>query len=116
MLLMLLSGAMCSSLPVSNSSVERIFSTLKLLKTQRRSSLSIETMDNLLTLNIGKGSLESFNSTRAVDLWWHVKKRRPNQSARRPHQQWRGSSVREQIVEEEHVSLADWDERMTEEG
>ena len=113
---MLILAKLLFSLPVSNSSVERVFSTLKLLKTQKRSSLSIETMDNLLTLNIGKGSLESFNSRRAVDLWWHAKKRRPNQSARRPYQQQGGSSVREQIVEEEQVSLADWDEWMTEEG
>ena len=99
-------------LPVSNSSVEKVFSTLKLLKTQKRSSLSLETMDDFLTLKTGKGSLESFNSGRAGDLWWQAKKRRPKQTARRPYQQRQGSSIREQPVEleEKQISLADWDE------
>lgn len=47
------------SLPVSNGKLERVFSTMKLIKAEKRSSMSNETLDDLLAINIDGVSVES---------------------------------------------------------
>ena len=54
------------SLPFTTSGVERAF--LKL--TDRRSSLLITTLNDLLEINTEGPALENFSSSAAVDLWW----------------------------------------------
>ena len=49
------------SLPASNGKLERCFSTLKLIKADRRCSLSNNTLDDLLILNTDRESLQDFN-------------------------------------------------------
>ena len=49
------------TLPVSNGKLERVFSTLKLIKVDKRSSLGNELLDDLLVLNSDRVPLKSFN-------------------------------------------------------
>ena len=53
--------------------LERIFSVLKLIKVDRRSSLGNDTLKDLLTLNTDGTSMENFNPDPCIDLWWQAK-------------------------------------------
>ena len=78
---------LCFSLPFSNGSVERMFSTLKVIKTDRRTRLHSDTLSDLLEIQVEGPSLDSFSPNQAVDQWWKDCKttRRPNQRARKPY-------------------------------
>ena len=39
------------SLPASNGKLERIFSTMKIIKSEKRTSLNNDTLDDLLAIN-----------------------------------------------------------------
>jgi hypothetical protein len=78
----LLLSELLFSLPFTTSGVERAFSKLKVVKTDRRSSLLISTLNDLLEINIEGPALENYSSAAAVDLWWADCVRRPNHSAR----------------------------------
>ena len=65
--------------------VERLFSQIKIAKTKKRSLLSNEALDDLLTINSAQVPLKEFSSDEAVDLWWSDKGRRPNQKPRKPY-------------------------------
>ena len=53
------------TLPVLNGKLERVFSTLKVIKVDKMSSLSNEVLDDLLTLNTNCCSLKDLILTRA---------------------------------------------------
>ena len=47
-----------------------MFSSLKIIKTSNRTSLSVSTLDDLLEI-FGEGPpLDCFSADAAVDLWW----------------------------------------------
>ena len=71
------------SLPASNGKLERVFSTVNVIKVDRRARLTNESLDDLLTINIDKTPLTSFDSNPAIDLWWKEKNRLPNQKPRK---------------------------------
>ena len=73
------------SLPVSNGTVERTFSSLHNIKTDKRSSMSNEVLKDLLTININKHPLKEFSPESAIKLWWDAKLRRPNQHKRKKY-------------------------------
>ena len=52
-------GQLLFSLPVSNGKLERIFSVLKLIKINRRSSLGKDTLKDLLMLNTNGISMQT---------------------------------------------------------
>ena len=54
------------TLPVLNGKLERIFSTLKVLKVDRRSLLGNDTLDDLLVINNDPISLQEFNPDRSI--------------------------------------------------
>ena len=102
----LLLSELLFSLPFTTSGVERAFSKLKVIKTDRRSSLHISTLDDLLEINIEGPTLENFSSSTAVDLWWGERMRRPNQSETlRPRQ-----TEEQETPDSEFSSLDQWDE------
>lgn len=70
------------SLPVSNGKFERVFSTMKNIKQEKRSSMSNELLDDLLVINVEKMSMEDFNPDDSIELWWKAKTRRLNQKKR----------------------------------
>lgn len=74
------------TLPVSNGKLERVFSTLKVLKVDKRSLIGNDTLDDLLVLNTDRIPLKEFDPDRSIKLWWNSKKRRVNQGPRKEHQ------------------------------
>ena len=57
------------SLPFSTAKVERLFSTLKIIKNER-TSLGSSTLSNLLEVNAEGPTLANFSADSAVNLWW----------------------------------------------
>lgn len=106
------------SLPVSNGKLERCFSTLKVIKSEKRSSLSNESLDDLLTLNVDAIPLKMFNPDASIELWWKEKVRRPNQQPRKVYEKKAGQSSTmvdltggddmEQV--DPQLTLDDWDQ------
>ena len=80
------------TLSVSNWKLERVFSTMKNIKVDRRSSMSNELLDDLLVINVDKVSVEEFKADQSIDLWWRSKTRRPNQRARKVYEKKKGNS------------------------
>ena len=74
------------SLPFSNGHIERTFSALKLIKTDRRTSLNTFTLSDLLDITAEGPELGEFSAEQAVDLWWNdTTSRRPKQSTRKQY-------------------------------
>ena len=73
------------SLPVSNGKLERVFSTMKNIKVEKRSSMSNELLDDLLVINVEKVNVEDFRADHSIELWWKAKTRRPNQQPRKEY-------------------------------
>ena len=63
-----------------------VFSTLKVLKVDRRSLLGDDTLDNLLVLNTDHISLKELDADRSIRLWWTSKERRVNQCPKKEYQ------------------------------
>ena len=105
------------SLPFSNAHVEIIFSTLKVIKTERRTQLKRQTLSDLLEIQVEGPPLAEFSPNEAVNLWWEdcQTTRRVNQAPRkdyRPRDSTEASSSTLQLNTEEQtetVSLEDWD-------
>lgn len=76
------------SLPFSNGQIERMFSVLKVTKTDRRTNLQTETLSDLLEISMEGPNLSDFSADRAVELWWDDCKttRRVNQAPRKEYQ------------------------------
>ena len=75
------------SLPFSNGKVERIFSSMKIIKTDRGTNLHMDTLSDLLEIQIEGPPLSDFSPTEAVRLWWEDCRttRRVNQEQRKPY-------------------------------
>jgi len=58
------------SLPFSTAKVERTFSILKAIKTEKRTSLNSNTLEDLLEIKTEGPPLGSFSPDTSVDLWW----------------------------------------------
>ena len=63
-------------IPVANGHVERIFSTLKHIKSEKRSSLSEDHLDDLLRISVDGPPLKKWDAGGAINLWWREKQRR----------------------------------------
>ena len=102
------------TLPVSNGKLERVFSTLKVIKVDKRSSLSNEVLDDLLMLNTNPCSLKDFNPDESIHRWWEDKTRRPNQQPRKDYAKRarvdNAEDERESDEEKESELLPEWDE------
>ena len=111
----LLLGELLFSLPFTNSKVERMFSSLKVIKTDRHTSLQITTLDDLMETNVEGPPLPSFSAESAVDLWCADHVRRLNQRARKEYKQREAQKDPESSETEEdqdierEFTLNDWD-------
>ena len=74
------------SLPASNGNLERTFSQLK---TEKRSLLNNQQLDDLLRLNTDVILLANFDVNPSIDLWWQEKKQRINQHPRKAYKKGR---------------------------
>ena len=75
------------SLPASNGKLERSFSQMNIIKINKHSLLSNNTLDDLLLIAVDGTPLTDFNPNSAIDLWWKDKKRRPNQQKQKSCEQ-----------------------------
>ena len=109
------------SLPFSNGQVERMFSFMKIIKTDRRTCLHTDTLSDLLEIQVEGPSLQNFSADEAVRLWWDscCTSRRVNQAPRKSYKpretstsassEAAGSSSSEST---EPNTLNDWDDFM----
>ena len=72
------------SLPFSNAKVEKLFSSLKQIKTDRRTNLHTSTLNDLMEIKTAGPPLSKFSATIAINLWW-----RSSKTTRRVHQRLR---------------------------
>ena len=108
------------SLPFSNAHVERMFSSMKVIKTNRRTNLDSSTLSDLLEIQAEGPPLASFSADQAVSLWWDDCKtgRRVNQAPRkhyRPRERESSQSTSMFTTESNcedtcTITLDDWDE------
>ena len=73
------------SLPASNGKLECAFSQMNVIKTNKRSSLTNKSLDDLLLLATDGAPLKEFCPDAAIDLWWTDKLCRPNQRKRKKY-------------------------------
>ena len=69
------------SLPFSTAKVERTFSVLKAIKTERRVSLNSSTLEDLLEVKLEGPPLSEFSADAAVELWSKDRSRRVHQKS-----------------------------------
>ena len=82
------------SLPISTAKVERLFSILKAIKSERRTSLHCSTLNDLLEINVEGPPLASFSADEAIDLWWNAcTGRRPNQKPRKEYRRRKSTTT-----------------------
>ena len=58
------------SVHFANSEVERMLYALKVINSERRTSLNTCTVNDLMVINIEGPPFENFSADQAVDLWW----------------------------------------------
>ena len=91
---------------MSNGRLERLFSHIKIIKSDRRSCLNEDRLDNLLRISVEGPPLSQWDSSGAVDLWWNDKTRRvPNKDS----SNYEGSSGWQSTDEDLHVGFEDWE-------
>ncbi|XP_065918333.1 zinc finger protein 862-like [Dysidea avara] len=111
--------ALVFSLPFSNGRVEQIFSSLKVVKTSRRTNLENDTLNDLLEIYIEGPPLGCFCPDVAIELWWSdcCTTRRVNQQPRKAYRPRNpGSSDADNEEEEECTTIQQWDDWFGEES
>ena len=71
------------SLPASNEKVEWSFSQMNVVKINKQSLLSNDTLHDLLLLAVDVVPLAEFKPNAAIDCWWNDKQLSPNQRKRK---------------------------------
>ena len=99
-------------LPMSNGHLEQVFSTLKMIKTERRTSLGESQLDNLLRIAVDSPPLSNWDPSGAVQLWWEAKQRRTVQDTRAPPR--RPQEDIDSTAEAYQLDLSDWDDFVAE--
>jgi len=90
--------------------VEKLFSTLKIIKNERRTNLNCSTLNDLLEVNTEGPTLKDFSADVAVDLWWTdcSSGRRVNQKPRKNYRR-RARETSEHSESENELDLQQWD-------
>ena len=102
------------TLPISNRKLERIFSVLKIIKVDRRSSLGNSSLRDILTANTDGISMKDFDPDPSIELWWKDKVRRPDQKRRKVYKKQKvphGNDAEDTTSDDnEAFILDDWDD------
>ena len=99
------------TIPLSNGRVERCFSQLKLTKSEKRTSLQEDRLDNLLRIRIEGPSLEHWDASTAMKLWWEDKTRRVSSDHLGPRKRKRPDNDHASGEDEDFTwSLSDWED------
>ncbi len=105
---------LCFSLPFSNGRVEQIFSTMKAIKTNRRTSLATSTLNDLLEIHVEGPPLSHYCPDGAIELWWKdtTTPRRLNQPASRKEYQPQSKSNAAEVSEQNSDSAASLSQKL----
>lgn len=101
----LLVAELLFTLPFSTAKVERTFSNLKAIKSERRSKLNCSTLHDLLEVNTEGPNFENFSAESAVDLWWNDSSRRASYS-----RQKKATTPAAETDDSLGLVLDDWDD------
>ena len=107
---------MLFTIPVSDGHLERCFSQMKVLKTDKRCSLSEKRLDKLLHIHLESPPLGQWDAKGAVQLWWQDKTRRPTRTTTPTCSSRQSSSITivdsedEEEDEEPQLNLEDWEQ------
>lgn len=71
------------SIPISNAKVERLFSLMNRVKTDRRATLGESNLNHLVRIRLEGPAFQDYDSTPAIQLWLSSAARRPNQNIRK---------------------------------
>ena len=95
---------------MSNGHLEQVFSTLKSIKSERRTSLGENQLDNLLRVAVDSLALSDWDHDGAMQLWWKAKQRRVVQDTRTPpcHSEKDNNPSSSDVDESYHLDLSDW--------
>lgn len=66
---------------------------MNVIKTNKRTLLSNDSLDDLPTLTSDQTPLNEFSPDAAIDLWWNAKVRRPNQRKRKAYRKHSSAST-----------------------
>ena len=97
------------SLPLCNAQLERCFSGLKIIKTNRRSCLGEDRLENLLRIQLEGPQLNDWDAGRSVELWSGDKTCRINCTDSRTMQRKNPTTVTEDIGSQFTWNLTDWE-------
>ena len=104
-------GLISFCLPVSNGHVERVFSMLKVIKSDRCNSHGEDRLDQLVRIKVDGPPFAQWDATPAVQLWWKAKLCRDVKDTRTPPTP--STSAFATTVDEEQIvdtlNLDDWD-------
>eukprot|EP00117_Sycon_ciliatum_P027154 scpid90294/ scgid22121/ len=96
-------------LPMSNGKVERIFSTVKHVNSDRRCRLSEDRLDALVRIAVEGPPAADWQSGEAVSLWWSDKCRRTVRDNRAPAASARSQPEPSDDSDQYQLDLEDWD-------
>ena len=94
---------------MANGHLERVFSRLKLIKSNRHTCLREDTLDQLLRVNVEGPPLAEWDATGALELWWKEKTRRVDHKDSRAPPTVSRPQEDETVHEESVFSLDDWE-------
>ena len=98
-------------IPVANGHLERVFSQLKLIKTNRRTSIKEDTLDQLVRINVEGPPLFDWDPACAIQLWWRERIRRINRNDSPPTSASTAGPTSQEIPETEpQQGQFDWEE------
>lgn len=100
-------------LPLSNGRLERLFLQLKLIKSDRRSSLGEDRLDQLLRIALDAPPLSKWDASGAVQLWWNDKTQRPPMKSTQNRAGFSTSKEAESEETETTFRLDDWEELLS---
>jgi len=97
---------------MANGRVERIFSQMKFIKSNQRTCLKENTLDELLRINVEGPQLAQWDVSRAVELWSTATHRRVNHKTVQCSRASSASSTPSDDESEENpkFSLEEWEE------
>ena len=97
---------------MSNGRVERLFSSLELIKTNRRTLLSEDHSEDAVRIAVDGPPFEQWEADDAVQLWWSDKRRRQiGDTQKHPEKpQEDSASVDTEIESSYKLDLQDWED------
>ena len=97
-------------LPMSNGHMERVFSQLKVIKTNRRTCLGEDRLDSLLRIATTGPPLSDWDASPTVQLWWSDKRRRDIEDTRAPPRKKLHADSTNSDTESASLILDDWED------